>query len=206
MNFENSYLPMTSKTIHAVNSDVTQVTLDGYDVLRVTKDKEIFEIDEPTYAKIMGIEFQDGTIEVKVLSRLLPDAPDYARGFIGVAFRINEDNSKFESLYIRPTNGRTDDELRKIHATQYFSYPNHKFFRTREETPGKYESIADIGLDEWIDLKIEVKGNTANLYINNTTEPVLSVNDLKHGPDMKGSVALWVEIGTEGFFRDLKIS
>ena len=53
-----------------------------------------------------GVEFSNGTIEVKVLSRLLPSAPEMARGFIGVAFRINEDSSKFESIYVRPKNAR----------------------------------------------------------------------------------------------------
>jgi hypothetical protein len=31
------------------------------------------------------------------------------------------------------------------------------------------------------------------------------VNDLKHGANNTGSIGLWVDIGTEGFFRDFKI-
>jgi hypothetical protein len=36
-------------------------------------------------------------------------------------------------------------------------------------------------------------------------EPLLSVNDLKLGPNNRGSIGLFVDIGTEGFFSNLKI-
>jgi hypothetical protein len=36
--------------------------------------------------------------------------------------------------------------------------------------------------------------------------PVLLVKDLKLGEDTEGGIGLWVEIGTEGFFKDLKIN
>jgi len=69
-----------------------------------------------------------------------------------------------------------------------------------------YESYADMGLNEWIDLKIIVEGEHACLYLNNAFQPVLVVNDLKMGANAKGGLGLWVEIGTEGFSRDLKIT
>jgi hypothetical protein len=33
----------------------------------------------------------------------------------------------------------------------------------------------------------------------------LIVNDLKHGADLSGAIGLWVEVGTEGYFADLKV-
>ncbi|AOA02917.1 hypothetical protein CKN99_14335 [Carnobacterium maltaromaticum] len=181
-------------------------TLDGEDVLRVIKDPVILADDEATYARLQNFEFYNGTIEVKVLSRLLPDAPDHARGFIGVSFRIDENNSHFEGIYIRPTNGRSEDQVRRNRSVQYFSYPDFKYDRFREENPGMYESYADIGLNEWIDMKIEVENNKAKLFLNNAEQPVLIVNDLKLGAMQKGGIGLWVDIGTEGFFKDLKIN
>jgi len=139
------------------------------------------------------------------LSKLLENAPDFARGFIGVAFRIDESNSKFEGIYIRPTNGRADDQLRRNRSTQYFSYPDFKFDRLRTEFAGMYESYADMGLNEWIKLKIEVKGEKAKLYLNGNSQPVLVVNDLKHGEDGSGGIGLWVDVGTDGHFTDLQI-
>lgn len=189
----------------AVNVFVTTREMDGETTAVVSKDPKITADDESTFAKIAGTEFQNGTIEVKVLSRLLKNAPAHARGFIGVAFRINGDHSKFESIYIRPTNGRAEDQLRRNRSTQYFSYPDFKFDRLRKEAAGQYESYADMGLDEWITLRIEVKGDKAKLFLNGTKQPALIVNDLKHGSGQAGAIGLWVDVGTEGFFKDLKV-
>lgn len=202
----NFSIEMNAENFKPVHSFIENATLDGIKTLRVVKDPKIIAVDEPTYARLLDIEFQDGTIELKVLSRLLPDAPDYARGFIGVAFRINDADDQFESIYIRPTNGRNENQSRRNAATQYFSYPDYKFDRFRAECPGRYESYADMGLDEWISFKIVVEGEHARLYLHDFPQPVLVVNDLKHGADSQGGVALWVEVGTEGFFKDLKIT
>ena len=110
--------------IQAVGSTYSLVKCNHEPVVRVVKDKAIIEDDEPTYAKMLDSDFHDGTIEADVLSRLLPDAPDHARGFIGIAFRIAADGSAFEAFYIRPTNGRAKVQLRRNRATQYFSYPH----------------------------------------------------------------------------------
>ena len=177
----------------------------GKMALRVVKDSTVKEADEPTFARTKEIDFSNGTIEVSVLSRLLKNAPATARGFIGVAFRINDTDSQFECIYIRPTNGRADDQVRRNHSIQYFSFPDYKFDRLRKESPEKYESYADMGLNEWIKLKIEVKGKQAKLFINENKQPSLIVNDLKHGDHSSGAVGLYVDNGTEGFFTDLKI-
>ncbi len=191
--------------LEPVNTFVKIEQFEGKEVVRVTKDPKVQAVDEPTFAKLIGSTFKNGIIEVTVLSKLLENAPEIARGFIGIAFRINESNSKFEGIYIRPTNGRAEDQLRRNRSTQYFSYPDFKFDRLREEVPGKYESYADMGLNEWIKIKIEVKGEKAKLYLNESTQPVLVVNDLKHGADSSGGIGLWVDIGTHGYFTDLRI-
>jgi hypothetical protein len=177
----------------------------GKAVVKVIKDSTVKEFDEPTFTKLKGIDFKNGTIEVKVWSRLLPNAPELARGFIGIAFRINDSNSKFESIYIRPTNGRASDQLRRNHSIQYFSFPDYKFERLRKEAPGVYESYADMGLNEWIKLKIIVKDSQAKFFINDSKQPSLIINDLKHGANSSGAIGLWVDVGTEGFFSELTI-
>lgn len=188
-----------------VNTFINAVTLDGKQTIQVTKDPAITEVDEPTFARLVHSDFRNGSIEVLVLSKLLENAPDFARGFIGVAFRIDEINSRFEGIYIRPTNGRAEDPLRRNRSTQYFSYPDFKFDRLRNEAPGKYESYADIGLNEWIQIRIEVQSENAKLYLNGAEHPVLTVSDLKHGTNASGGIGLWVDVGTEGYFTDLKI-
>lgn len=189
----------------AVKVSMSIENLMGKEVARVIKDSTVREFDGPTFAKIKGIDFKNGSIELSVMSRLLTSAPELARGFIGIAFRINENNSKFECIYIRPTNGRADNQLRRNRSIQYFSFPDFRFERLRNEAPGEYESYADMGLNEWIKLKIVVLDNQAKLFINDNVQPSLIVNDLKHGANSSGAIGLWVDIGTEGFFSDLSI-
>ena len=180
--------------------------MNGSGVVKVVKDSTVKLADEPTYVRIKGINFKNGTIEVKVLSRLLKNAPEFARGFIGVAFRANDSDSKFECIYLRPVNARVEDQVRRNHSIQYFSYPDYKFDRFRKESPEKYESYADMEMNKWITMRIEVKDAQAKLFIDKNQQPSLIVNDLKHGPNASGYIAFWVETGTEGYFKDLKIT
>ncbi|MGM9959779.1 MAG: hypothetical protein ACI32F_00490 [Allobaculum sp.] len=190
----------------AVNVFMKQIEMDNEQVLRVVKDPYITEFDGPTYARLKDCDFHNGTIEVKVKSLLLEDAPDFARGFIGVVFRTNEANNEFESFYIRPTNGRADNMIRRNRCIQYFAYPDYKFERTRVECPGMYECYADMTLDEWITLKIEVRDDHARLYLRDNPHPVMLINDLKLGKNVSGGIGLWIDVGTEGFFKDLNVT
>ena len=192
--------------LEAVKVYMSIEKLMGTEVVKVVKDSNVKVADEPTFVKIKGINFTNGTIEVKVLSRLLKNAPDFARGFIGVAFRVNDSNAKFECIYLRPVNARVEDQVRRNHSIQYYSYPEYKFDRFRKESPEKYESYADMEMNKWITIKIEVKDAQAKLFINNNQQPSLIVNDLKHGANASGALAFWVETGTEGYFKDLKIT
>jgi hypothetical protein len=124
---------------------------------------------------------------------------------VGIAFRVAADPSKYECFYIRPTNGRADDQLRRNHSTQYISMPDYPWFKLRKESPGQYESYVDVVPGEWTKIKVEVDGSKARLYVNDSPQPVLIVNDLKLG-DSKGSVALWIGLGTEAYFTKLRIS
>ena len=156
----------------------------GKKSLRIVKDSSVKDVDEPTFVMIKDLELNEGSIEVKVLSRLLPNAPETARGFIGLAFRINDSCNKYECIYIRPTNGRSNDQVRRNHSIQYYSYPDYKFDRLRKETPERYESYADMQLNQWITMRIDIKGSEAKLYLGKKKQPVLIVNDLKHGSSL----------------------
>lgn len=149
--------------------------------------------------------FHNGTIEVEVAGKPRAGAPADARGFVGVAFRVAADPSKYECFYIRPTNGRADDQLRRNHSTQYISMPDYSWFKLRKESPGQYESYVDVVPGEWTKFKVEVEGTKARLYVNDSPQPVLVVNDLKLG-DSRGAVALWIGLGTEAYFTKLRVS
>ena len=162
--------------------------------------------DKNTIAWLDGIDFHNGVIEVDLAGKLLPDAPADARAFIGLAFRVNNDASSFESIYLRPVNARVDNQVRRNHSTQYFSFPDYSFDRFRKEAPEKYESYVDLVTGEWTKMRIVVNEDKALLFVNNSEQPVLIVNDLKLGASRRGAVGLWVDIGTEGYFANLKVT
>lgn len=200
-------------TINKVKAAV--VDFQGERVLKIERDLKALPfnaetpgltVDEPTYVKLKNVDFTDGVIEVKVLSTIQQPSPfAAARGFIGLAFRINENDSAYESVYLRPQLGRSTDQLARNHSVQYYSYPDFKFDRLRKEAPGRYETYADIGLNEWITLRLEVKGRQAALFINGQKNSSFVVADML-GTTTNGQIALWVDIATTGYFKDLKIS
>jgi hypothetical protein len=157
------------------------------------------------YALVSGPMLQDGTIEVEVAGHPGAGANEAARGFVGIAFRVRSDHSAFECFYLRPTNGRADDQLRRNHSTQYISFPGFPWEKLRQETPGVYESYVDLVPSEWTHVRIEFKDRRARLFVNRASQPVLIVNDLKQAPS-SGGVALWIGAGTEAFFRSLTVT
>jgi hypothetical protein len=198
-------IDLKASNFTAVHAYVDDATLDGEAVVRVRKgDDKRMQFDENTYARLVGESFHNGTIEVDMRSRLLPDAPDFSRAFIGIAFRIDEKDSEFESFYIRPTNGRgCTDPVRKSHGCQYFSYPGYTFAYFREFGISTYEAPIEIGLDEWCHLKAVIKDENADFYLNG--QLLLHVSGMKHGAGERGSVGFFVDIGTEAFYKNLTI-
>lgn len=161
---------------------------------------------EVTYAKIKNLRFQNGIIELEVAGKPLATAGEGARGFVGIAFRIADDDSKFECIYLRPTNGRAPDQIRRNHSVQYISYPGYPWEKSRKETPEKYESYVDLVVGEWTKVKIEIQGDKARLYVHGATQPTLIVNDLKHGPMQEGAIGLWIGPGTDAHFTNLVVT
>src|SRR5438034_213901 len=65
-------------------------------------------------AWIEGLDFSSGVIEVEIAG---------ARGFVGIAFRLQEDGKTYDAFYLHPTNGRDENQERRNHSAQYISHP-----------------------------------------------------------------------------------
>lgn len=156
-------------------------------------------------AILKGQQLKDGTIEVWLAGEPGPGAGAAARGFVGVAFRVRPDGSRYEAFYLRPTNGRADDQVRRNHSAQYISHPDHHWQRLRTEFPKKYETYVDLVPGEWTKVMITVQGDKARLYVHDATQPTLVVNDLFLGTE-GGGVAIWVGPGTIAHFAGLKVT
>jgi hypothetical protein len=157
-------------------------------------------------ARIDGLEFSNGTIEAEIAGAPIAAASAGARGFVGIAFRVQDDMKTYDAFYLRPTNGRADDQERRNHAVQYISHPQWPWQRLRQESPSKYESYADLVPGEWTKIKIDVHGDRARLYVHDSAQPALVVNDVKSGAQKRGAVALWIGPETVGHFRNVRVT
>jgi hypothetical protein len=191
------------------NVKMERVSYKGRDALRVADTGSANVVDGDRLVILGKTEFQDGVIEIELTGEPAAGAGEGARGFVGVAFRLSSDAAKeatkYECFYLRPTNGRADDQVRRNHSAQYISFPDFPWQRLRKEFPEKYESYVDLVPGEWTKMKIEVRGDKARLYVHGAQQPVLVVNDLKKGQS-QGQIALWVGPGTVAHFADLRVS
>jgi len=184
------------------NVSIAQTNYQGRSTIQLIAKPEA--ANATSYALVKDASFRDGVIEVDLAGQPAAGAFAGARGFIGIGFRVQSDG-RYEYIYLRPTNGRADDQIRRNHSTQYSSYPDFDFARSRQEAPEKYESYVDLQPGVWTKYKIEVDGRKARLYVHGAEQPCLIVNDLKLDPQA-GGVALWVGPGTEVYFSNLKIT
>ena len=121
--------------------------------------------------------FEHGTIEFDV-------ATTGHRSFVGVAFRISDDQTRYDHFYIRPhQTGRFD-------AVQYT--PSFNGLSAWQLYP-EYNASVDIPPDEWIHIKLVIAGSRLEAFVGDMGEPAIVVEEMKTGPG-SGSVAL-----TSGF-------
>jgi hypothetical protein len=200
--------------LHNVTGEI--IKFQGKEVLKIERDLNALPfdstnieatVDEPHYAGLIGLDdFENGTIEVKMYSQLQNPKPySGVAGFIGVYFKIQENDSAFEGIYVRPKVGRINNQLFRNHAVQYMSYPHYKFDTLRKIAPFKYEGSAPVALNEWITMRIEVNGETAEMFINNMKYSTFIVDKML-GKNKQGAIGLYVDIGTIGYFKDLKVT
>lgn len=210
-------LTLGKQTFELHNVTGSVIKFQGKNVLKIERDLKALPfdanrleatVDEKHYARLLGIDdFENGTIEVKMYSQIQNPSPyPPAAGFIGLYYRIKEDDSEFESIYLRPKVGRINNQMARNHAVQYFAYPDYKFQTLRDKFPaGSYEGSAPVMLNEWITMRLEINGETAEMFINDMKYSSFIVNKML-GKNKKGYVGLYVDIATTGYFKDLKVT
>ena len=213
---EKQYALVSSEGLRLHNVSAEPATLQQKQGLRLTISADAArrlanmtaqqQADVEQLAVIDGVEFTSGVIEAEIAGAPAAGAAEGARGFVGIAFRLHNDLRTYDAFYLRPTNGRADDQERRNHALQYISHPDWPWFRLRKETPSRYESYADLLPGEWTKIRIEVRGERARLYVHGQPQPALIVNDVKSGAQGKGGVALWLGSGTVAHFRNLRLN
>jgi hypothetical protein len=159
----------------------------------------------PSYA-IVSRGFSDGVIEVDIAGTLTGKGAAQSRAFVGVAFHIASGPDTYEAFYLRMTNGRLNIPMppapRIDRAIQYVAHPDFHYAVSREKFPGRYELGADIALGRWHRLRLEIQGSRARALVDG--REVLVVEDL-HYARRRGSVGLFVDDGTRGYFSRLSV-
>jgi hypothetical protein len=211
---KNAHTPLPQLLTGAVARSVsaTPAAIDGREAVRVELlesvsadgSPDVDYVDMPTFLEL-PIDFEDGTISVDIRAQLNGYWPEGARGFAGLAFRVQPGVGSFESVYLRPTNGRRAGapSPRDQRAIQYFAYPVWRFERLRTEFPGVYETGTDIDIDQWTTLRLEVDADRLDAYVDGVL--TLAVNPTLL-PPRRGRLGLFVDIGTVAYFSNLQVS
>jgi len=151
--------------------------------------REILDAKGASIAYPKNLLFKDGTIEADI-------AAGEKSWFIGLAFRI-KDAHRYETIYFRPGATMTND------AVQYMPEltPEFKWWAYEDK---KYKGLAVLPRNGWFHVKLEVKGSSLTVYINNNPKPVYTTEELDASLD-KGSVGFWLGNCTEAAYKNLKV-
>lgn len=126
-------------------------------------------------ALLKDVEFKNGVIEVDI-------AVTGSRSYPGINFRMTDDGN-YERFYIRPHRaGLYPDALQ--YTPVFNNVAGWQLYNGEGFTAG-----ATIPANQWIHVKMEIKGSQARVFLNNSDEPGLVIHELKHG-DNRGKVGL----------------
>ena len=144
-----------------------------------------------------GVDFENGTIEVRIRGKNNPGL-----SFVGVAFR-GVDDEIYDAVYFRPFNFVADNDLSRSHMVQYVSHPDNTWRRLRTEHTDVYENalIDPPNPDEFFTARIVITKPEVLVYVGDDTEPSLVVNELTDRTG--GRIGLWMGNNSDGSFADL---
>lgn len=194
--------PLTdTKGLNSAQAQTEATKYKGRDCVRVTVEGE----DRGGLVLLPGTDFQDGVIEADLALKITTPPGVRYPGFLGIAFRVRPDGSHCELFYVRPGNSDAADQAMRNHTVQYVSEPDFGWYRLRRQWPSVYESHADLAMETWTKVRIEVAGRTARLYLNGSPKASLVVDGLK-GEDLHGAVGLWGYTDEESYFSNVRIT
>jgi hypothetical protein len=206
--YDLATLPEGGAVFHSGVAELTR--LEGRAALRVSLNGQMTRydvpgtgyVDLPTFVAL-PIWFEDGSIEVDVLSRLNDSAPDSAQPLAGLAYRICGDRDRFDAVQVHPLTGTSlnPPSPRTRRAAQFFAYPEWPFDRLWPKGPS--ESGEDIVPDSWTRLTLHIDGTRLTALVNGVEALVIPVTK---AAARRGDLGLFVDVGTEAYFSNLRIT
>jgi hypothetical protein len=167
----------------------------------VDYDKEVIHLNGQENDGVLWLNdftFKNGEIELDIKGKDLQ-----GQSFVGVAFHGKDDNA-FDAIYFRPFNFQNAE--RKSHSVQYISMPKNDWSTLRTAFPGKYENTVNPVPDpnNWFHAKIVISHPNVKVYVDGSKIPSLEIKQLSEFKN--GKLGLWVGNGSEGWFKNLKIT
>jgi hypothetical protein len=144
------------------------------------------------------IQLSNGAIELDIRGKDVR-----GKSFVGLAFHGVND-STYDVIYFRPFNFK--DSTRYTHSVQYISHPTYTWHHLRGNYPEVYENEITPAPEpeEWIHAKIVIEHPIVKVFVNNSKEPSLEVEQLNSRE--VGWLGFWVGNGSDGYFKNLRIS
>lgn len=138
-------------------------------------------------AYLKDVEFANGVIELDM-------AVERRTSYPGVLFRMKSPRDH-ERFYIRPHRAGLYTD-----AIQYVASFNGVDSWQLYNGPGKTAAL-EIPYQTWFHVKLEVKGAQARIFINNSNQPALVINELQHGAS-KGMVGLMGPVDGSAYYSN----
>jgi sugar lactone lactonase YvrE len=127
------------------------------------------------FAYLKDVEFENGVIEVDM-------AVQRMRSYPGIVFRMKS-QTDYERVYLRPHRAGLYPD-----AIQYVASFNGIDSWQLYNGEGMTASVV-LPYEEWFHVKIEIQGTQARVFINNSEQAALHIDDLQHGLS-KGTIGL----------------
>lgn len=151
----------------AARAGVVEFTSDRWEVKRGEVMTHLGRTCFAGTANLADVDFENGVIEVDI-------ALSGAAAYPGVAFRRQSDEN-YEWFYIRPhRTGRYPDALQ--YTPVIGGIAGWQLYHGRGFTAG-----ADKHENEWVTLRLEIKGTQARVFYGDMDTPALVIDELKHG-------------------------
>ena len=138
-------------------------------------------------ASLKDVEFENGVIEFDL-------AVNGERSYPGVTFRAQSGND-YERIYVRPHLSKTFQNVVQYEGT-FNGLDSWQLYYGEGMT-----ASAEIPLNQWVHLKIEVNGNQARLFLNDAVNPLLTITDLAHGQS-KGTLGVWGPMDGSAYYSN----
>lgn len=150
-------------------------------------------------ACLKGIEFANGTIELDIKGKDLPQ-----QSFVGIVFH-GLDKETHDAIYFRPFNFKAEDPARRLRSVQYVSHPAYPWDKLRKDHPGKYEQAVTPVPDpnEWFHARIVIASPQVSVFVDGAKEPSLIVSQLSDRK--KGLLGLWAGGSASAAFANLTV-